>query len=67
MPNEFITPEEMKKILGLNPKTDNRTLNKYVRQGLLEVKSYSKKVKLYREKSEFNPNIETTTDLDFCF
>ena len=47
--NGFMTPEEMKKKLGLDPYTDNRTLNKYVRQGLLEVKPYSRKTKLYRE------------------
>ena len=43
-----MTPEEMKKKLGLNPATDNRTLNKYVVQGKLEVKTFSNKIKLYR-------------------
>ena len=47
--NGFMTPEEMKRKLKLKPDTDNRTLNKYVRQGLLEVKPYSRKIKLYRE------------------
>lgn len=46
--NDFMTPEEMKKKLGLNPATDNRTLNKYVVQGKLEVKTFSNKIKLYR-------------------
>ncbi len=50
--NGFMTPEEMKKNLGLDPTTDNRTLNKYVRKGLLEVKTYSHKTKLYREVND---------------
>lgn len=59
--NGFMTPEEMKKKLGLDPATkDNRTLNKYVRQGLLEVKPYSKKIKLYREVNDNCPKTETS-------
>ena len=57
--NEFMTPEEMKKKLGLNPTTDNRTLNKYVRKGLLEIKPYSRKTKLYREVNDNHAEIET--------
>lgn len=56
--NGFMTPEEMKKKLGLDPTTDNRTLNKYVRQGLLEVKFYSRKTKLYREVNDNHAEIE---------
>ncbi len=64
----FMTAAEMKSLLGLSARSgDNRTLNKYVKQGKLEIKSFSRKVKLYREKTEFTPCIETATDLDFCF
>lgn len=63
-----MTAAEMKSLLGLSARSgDNRTLNKYVKEGKLEIKVLSRKVKLYREKSEFTPNIETATDLDFCF
>ncbi len=57
--NGFMTPEKMKKQLGLKTKTDNRTLNKYVRQGMLEVKPYSRKTKLYREVNDNKPGEET--------
>ncbi len=64
----FMTAAEMKSLLGLSARSgDNRTLNKYVKQGKLEIKSFSRKVKLYREKTEFTLCIETATDLDFCF
>lgn len=60
--NGYMTPAEMKKKLGLDPYTDNRTLNKYVRQGLLEVKPYSRKTKVYREVNDNNKsNLETET------
>ncbi len=61
--NGYMTPAEMKKKLGLDPYTDNRTLNKYVRQGLLEVKPYSRKTKVYREvndNNKSNPETETS-------
>lgn len=65
--NGFMTPEEMKKKLGLKPQTDNRTLNKYVRQGLLETKPYSRKTKLYRFPANIASNDnQQTVDLDFC-
>lgn len=64
----FMTAAEMKSLLGLSAKRgDNRTLNKYVTEGKLEVKVFSKQVKLYREKIDFTPRLETSTDLDFCF
>ena len=45
-----MTADEIKALLGLKSKDgDNRTLNKYVLNGTLEVKSFSRKVKLYRE------------------
>lgn len=46
--NDWKLPQDMKITLGLKPDTDNRTLNKYVRNGKLEVMQYSKKVKVYR-------------------
>lgn len=65
----FMTAAEMKSILGLSARSgDNRTLNKYVTEGKLEIKVFSKQVKLYRIKAEFIPQVKTTTaDLDFCF
>jgi len=64
----FMTAAEMKSILGLSAQSgDNRTLNKYVKEGKLEIKPFSRKVKLYREKTEFNTHAKTTADLDFCF
>lgn len=64
----FMTAAEMKSLLGLSARSgDNRTLNKYVKQGKLEIKSFSRKVKLYREKTEFTPCTETATDLVFAF
>lgn len=61
--NGYMTPAEMKKKLGLDPYTDNRTLNKYVRQGLLEVKPYSRKTKVYRE---VNDNNKSNTETSFA-
>lgn len=47
----FMTAAEMKSLLGLSAQSgDNRTLNKYVKEGKLEIKPFSRKVKLYREK-----------------
>lgn len=64
----FITATEMKSLLGLSARRgDNCTLNKYVKEGKLEIKVLSRKVKLYREKTELTPHPETITDLDFCF
>lgn len=64
----FMTAAEMKSQLGLSARHgDNRTLNKYVTEGKLEIKIFSKQVKLYRMKTDFTPQIETIADLDFCF
>jgi hypothetical protein len=47
--NGYMTADEMKALLGLKSQDgDNRTLNKYVLNGTLEVKSFSRKVKMYR-------------------
>ena len=44
-----MTADEIKACLGLTAKPgDNRTLNKYVVEGKLDVKCFSKRVKLYR-------------------
>ncbi|MBS4773086.1 MAG: hypothetical protein KHX55_02285 [Proteobacteria bacterium] len=56
----FMTADEIKIALKLNPETDNRTLNKYVVQGKLEIKPFSKKVKLYR----FAKNNNTAENLN---
>ena len=49
----YMTADEMKAILGLKSQDgDNRTLNKYVLNGTLEVKSFSRKVKMYRVVEE---------------
>lgn len=64
----FMTAAEMKSLLGLSARSgDNRTLNKYVKQGKLEIKSFSRKVKLYREKTEFTLCIETAQIWIFAF
>lgn len=64
----FMTAAEMKSLLGLSAQSgDNRTLNKYVKEGKLEIKPFSRKVKLYREKTEFHTPDKTIADLDFCF
>lgn len=42
----FMTAAEMKSLLGLSARSgDNRTLNKYVKQGKLEIKSFSQQSK----------------------
>ncbi len=56
----FMSADEMKKLLSLKTDTDNRTLNKYVVQGKLEVKPFSNKVKLYRLAQ--NDNSKETFD-----
>ena len=45
----FMPAEEIKQLLGLKSRPgDLRTLNKYVKNGKLEVFYYSKKIKVYR-------------------
>ncbi len=45
----FMTAEEIKPLLGIKARCgDNRTLNKYVIEGKIEIKHLSKKIKLYR-------------------
>lgn len=63
----YMSADEMKRLLRLKTDTDNRTLNKYVVQGKLEVKPFSNKVKLYRlaQETASNNNSEIV-DLDFC-
>lgn len=63
----FMTAAEIKSVLGLSAKTrDNRTLNKYVVQGKLEVKPFSKKVKLYRLAQNDN-STETFDNEEWIF
>lgn len=61
-----MTAEEIKPKLGLRGKSNN-TLNKYVLEGKLELKSLSRQIKLYRLKLTDEPKTENNTDLDFCF
>lgn len=50
----FMTAEEIKPLLGLKSRPgDLRTLNKYVKNGKLEVFYYSKKIKVYRPIKTF--------------
>ena len=63
----FMTAAEIKSVLGLSAKTgDNRTLNKYVVQGKLEVKPFSNKVKLYRLAQNDN-STETFDNEEWIF
>lgn len=62
----FMSADEMKKLLSLKTDTDNRTLNKYVVQGKLEVKPFSNKVKLYRLAQNDNSN-ETFDNEEWIF
>ena len=62
----FMSADEMKKLLSLKTDTDNRTLNKYVVQGKLEVKPFSKKVKLYRLAQNDN-STETFDNEEWIF
>ncbi len=62
----FVTADKIKTALKLKPGTDNRTLNKYVVQGKLEIKSFSKKVKLYRFAKDNNA-LENLNDEEWNF
>lgn len=62
----FVNAAEMKRFLNLTIKTDNRTLNKYVIQGKLEVKPFSNKVKLYRIAKNDN-SAETFDNEEWIF
>lgn len=62
----YMTADEMKALLGLKSKDgDNRTLNKYVLNGTLEVKSFSRKVKMYREVEETKKTKQHTEEWIF--
>lgn len=63
----FMTAEEMKKILNLKTDTDNRTINKYVILGKLEVKFFSNKTKLYRFAQNDNTDIKKINDEEWIF
>lgn len=57
--NEYLTPAEMKAKIGLKANSkDNRTLNKYVADGKLEIMVLSKRIKLYRFISQYDPKKE---------
>ena len=46
----FMTAAEMKSLLGLSAQSgDNRTLNKYVKEGKLEIKPFSQSKTLQRK------------------
>lgn len=62
----YMSADEMKRLLRLKTDTDNRTLNKYVVQGKLEVKPFSKKVKLYRLAQNDN-STETFDNEEWIF
>lgn len=62
----FMSADEMKRLLRLKTDTDNRTLNKYVVQGKLEVKPFSNKVKLYRLAQNDN-STETFDNEEWIF
>ena len=62
----YMSADEMKKLLSLKTDTDNRTLNKYVVQGKLEVKPFSNKVKLYRLAQNDN-STETFDNEEWIF
>lgn len=57
----FMTAKEIKPLLGIVAK-DNRTLNKYAKQGKLEIRFFSKKNKLYRPTQGYSENKETFLD-----
>lgn len=62
----YVTAEEMKSLLGLKSKSgDNRTLNKYVLKGKLEVKAFSRKVRMYKELEEEKSEIQNVDDWIF--
>ena len=59
----YMTADEAKACLGLTAKQgDNRTINKYVVEGKLEVKAFSKKVKIYRLPQEMTTSIKSTEE-----
>ena len=62
----YMSADEMKRLLRLKTETDNRTLNKYVVQGKLEVKPFSNKVKLYRLPQNDN-STETFDNEEWIF
>lgn len=62
----YMSADEMKRLLRLKTDTDNRTLNKYVVQGKLEVKPFSNKVKLYRLAQNDN-STETFNNEEWIF
>lgn len=62
----YMSADEMKRLLRLKTDTDNRTLNKYVVQGKLEVKPFSNKVKLYRLAQNDN-STETFDNEEWIF
>ena len=62
----YMSADEMKRLLRLKTDTDNRTLNKYVVQGKLEVKPFSNKVKLYRLAQNDN-STETFDNEEWVF
>lgn len=64
-----MTAEEMKHYLGLKAREgDNRTLNKYVREGKLDINSLSRKVKMYRlaQDASFNECIKLASEDWIC-
>jgi hypothetical protein len=62
----YMTADEMKSVLGLKSKSgDNRTLNKYVLSGKLAIKSFSRKVKVYKEVDETQPKQNNVEDWIF--
>ncbi|MFV0626998.1 MAG: hypothetical protein ACK5N8_06600 [Alphaproteobacteria bacterium] len=70
--NDWKTPKEMKETLGILAKNgDNRTLNKYVVMGKLEIKEFSRKIKLYRfptiENGNNNNNNNNNEEFDMDF
>ena len=62
----YMSADEMTRLLRLKTNTDNRTLNKYVVQGKLEVKPFSNKVKLYRLAQNDN-STETFDNEEWIF
>lgn len=64
--NGYMTAEEMKCALKLKAKEgDNRTLNKYVREGKLDVNPLSRKVHLYKLAGETPKNTQQVEDWIF--
>ena len=62
----YMTADEMKACLNLKSKAgDNRTLNKYVINGILEIKPFSRKVKMYRVMKEIE--VKTKNNDEWIF